>query len=861
MSDLRPIREQLRAPLRLLRDLRYAAWQLRRAPGFAAIAVLTLALGIAASTTVFAVVNTLILRPTGLANIDNVHSVLLASRRAQWPPAPRLTPEQQQSYKPLLAAAFQAFAAQPPDPLLSVAGLQPATVTVRMPGKALRTTAEAISGDYQSVFRLGAGAGRFIGRDDDAGAVANVVVSDRVWREWLGGDRSAIGRATITVEHQPFTIVGVAPRGYRGLGGSGGSVDVWIPASIWRRIRAAALPATTDPAARENMRVGFSGQVYVRTRPGAPVEAARAAATSLYAEALATDPTKTMGVTIRLATDILRIDELRPIGIAFLSLAALVLVAACANLANLLYTRNARRAGEIAIRLSLGGRRADIFRLFLGETMIIAAAALSLGLAIVWAALQLTGAASGSLLFPQVRTYRRMAAMPLEMALTGPVLLYAIGAGVFAALAVGLATAWRASRASPFRTLAASGVGTSTAGIGAWRRRALVAVQVTAAVLLLMGTGLYVQRALAALDKTVNLDTSRITSARIDLSLHDYTATRGQGFYRALLEKIATLPGVEHAAIGDGLPGYDYASATMFLLVPEKGTTASGDQARRITGAYAGVSARFLETLGLRVTRGRPFNTTDRFGAPLVTIVAESAASRLWPGEDPVGKRVMFGSEGYWRTVVGVSSDPIISSKDTANVCESCVVFVPWDQRYRHEMLVMVRSASPSALVDPLAAAIREIDPEVAVHDAATLDDSLLAWVRPMRAATWLMASLGLVSLAIATLGVYAVVSFLVSARTREFGIRLALGATPRRVVGMVLDQAVHLLLVGLLPGVLIASLGSRLLESRIRNLMPNDVPTWIAVPVLVLVVGLLAGYFPARRAGRIDPTRALRDL
>jgi ABC-type antimicrobial peptide transport system permease subunit len=233
----------------------------------------------------------------------------------------------------------------------------------------------------------------------------------------------------------------------------------------------------------------------------------------------------------------------------------------------------------------------------------------------------------------------------------------------------------------------------------------------------------------------------------------------------------------------------------------------------------------------------------------------------LWPGQDPIGKRLMVGNDGYWRTVVGIAADPARPQGESPYRSPSNMVLVPHPQRYRPELLVLLQSTAAAGQLEAVRTAIRAIDADVAVADAATVEESILAWRRPVRAGLALIFSLGSLALAISALGIYGVVSYLVSRRTREFGIRMALGATRIRIVRMVLDDAVHLLLVGLLAGVWAAAMGERLLQAQRVRVMPNDVPTWVVVLLLILVVGLLAAYVPARRASRIDPNVALRDL
>jgi putative ABC transport system permease protein len=831
-------------------DLRYAWRLLLRQPGFTAIAVVTLGLGIGAATAIYSIVNAIVFRPSTIVHTDDLYSIGFQRRVA----STRLPPARPSRDDFLPVADLRAFAAHPPDALVGVVAVATRQVVVRAPGRAERTGAEMVDGNYARVFGLAPEAGRMIEAGDDGPSARVCVISDQLWRQWFERDRSIIGQTTVTVNGEALTIVGVAPRGFRGLSAGFVTTDVWVPS------------AAVDPdglrQSRPDLRDLVIGQIFVRARPGASHEAVMAAGLALFGLASNND-WHGFRVFVAPASIAFRFDRMSAIGLGILFLSGLVLLAACANLANLLYARGTKREAEIATRLSLGAGRLDVFRLFAAEAAIISALAVAAGLSLALGGLWLAGLASGSSLLPQsAYVPGRSAMLAADLAPDWTVVAYALCAGALTAVLVGGATAWRASRVAPARTLAGSAAGAITTQRGRRIREGLVALQVTVAVLLLMATGLLLVRAGDVIQTKVFLDTSQVTAARIDLSLHNYNDTRGRAFLEDLLVRLRRLPGVDGVALADGLPGYAYVSAPNLLIVAERFDPLKMRARPRISGAYAGISDDFFDTLGLHVARGRRFTANDRYGAPLVAIVTESTAARLWPGEDAIGQRFMFGSEGDWRTIVGIATDPLHRGTDSARVCESCLAFVPWDQRYRPDMLVLVKSREPRAQVEPLKAAIRAIDPEVAIQDAAPLDDSILAWVRPARAAAMLMLALGALALLIAGLGVYGVISYLVSLRTREFGIRLALGATPGRVLKSVLDHAVHLVLVGLLPGVLVAALGTQFV--MIGNPMQpyaNPFIAWIVVPLLLLVVGVIAGYVPARRASRVDPNVALRDF
>jgi hypothetical protein len=274
------------------------------------------------------------------------------------------------------------------------------------------------------------------------------------------------------------------------------------------------------------------------------------------------------------------------------------------------------------------------------------------------------------------------------------------------------------------------------------------------------------------------------------------------------------------------------------------------------------VSPGFLQATGIRLLRGRDIQPADAYGAPLVAVLSRSAAEGLWPDEDPIGKRIGCCRQLYQTlTVVGVADDPVSSSDRSPWTRASNFVLLASAQTGNHERFIVVRAANPEGQVDAMRALIHGLDPRVPVFDAGPVDEFLLAGVAIARAQRVVTMSLGLLALGIATFGIYGVVGYFVSRRTREFGLRLALGATPRQVLKLVVDYAIHIILIGLLPAVLLASLGTRLFEHQLPGLMPNGITMWVVAPLIMLATGVLAGLVPARRASRVDPNVTLREL
>jgi predicted permease len=828
-------------------ELRYAVRQLARSPRFTAIAVLTLALGIAGVSVFYAAVNALVFEPARAGNLEGLYHVTFIQRN------PGI-------HGPLTAQRFRRLEADAPPSIARLGAMifYPRPVVAAVGRRAEQLAAEIVSSGFPAALELTPQAGRFFLREDDvAGAAPAVVISDRLWREWFDNDRTAIGRAIIRLNGAPFTVVGVAPRGYQGIRGMG--TDLWIT------ITAAPQVAAND---QELRRVALDGYYTTFVRPAAgasPVEIETAVRALLTSRPGDPDPAVT---TVRLspATSFFQQRGMTAAGATIVALASFLLVAACANLANMLFARGTDRAGEVAVRLSLGASRFQVFRLFLIEHAMLCALASLAGLVLTLGATSLIGSAFPSISFQLFRSLQ--ARVFVDLAPDVRVVLFALAAGACSALAVGSLAAWRASAVPPARVLAASGI----ASVATKRGRALgigmVTVQVAVAVLLLMGAGLFLRMTESALDRFVVFDTKPLATALVDLRLHGYNDAQGRVFLDRLLRDVRALPGVEQAALTDGFPGGGYAATRPVQIVtPKETANERGEmrvlpgEVRRLTAGYAAASPGLPATLGLPLIRGRDIAPSDQDSTPLVAVVSRNVAAALWPGQDPVGKRLMFGNDGHWRTVVGVSEDPITHRTESPLTSPANMVLIPAAQAYRPDTLIVVRSRAPGLLLDPLRSAARAIDENVALFDVATAAGSIMAWVAPLHAATALTALSGALALTIAVLGIYGVVAYAVSRRTKEFGIRAAVGASSAQLVRTVIDEAVTVLLLGLLAGVFVTSVGERYLQSQRFGFMPNEISTWVGVLLLILAVGLVAAYIPARRVARIDPNEALRDL
>ena len=808
----------------MLADLRTSLRQLLRSPVFTVAALLTLTLSIAAGTTVFSVYNAAVYRPSHTVDWENVFSVYQASAH-------------ETSIEP---AQVRALHDNTPAGVRSIASSAWRPVVLQRQQRAVKTYAEVVDGDLATTFRIRPRIGRLLDRRDEAAGVRSAVVSATLWNRWFGGREAVNERDSVQINGVEFQVVGVMPIGVGFF-----SVDVWVAAA------AGAPVLNADPRWAR-----LPWRTYIRTDTAIdPADVSRliSAATAHVHTA-----SGVQGVIARRSRGWRAAGDAQIFGIT-----ALLLVAACANLTNLVYARVTQRRSEIAVRLALGAGRLRVVRTFVLEIVAITLVAAAAGYALAEGATALIERA-----FPSFQQNEWGTFVDLSPDIRVVIFVAASAVAVAATLSVIVATTL--ARVPAARALAAS-AGVATTGTAGRRfRYALVSLQVTVAVVLVLGAGLWLLAARRSLDRTIDpfdvrYDTSRLAMLRLDMAFQKYSATRGAVVHARALAAAAAVPGIESAALTSGLPGAEgsrneYSPPGMYFIV-DTGTKVLSGRPRTAQGYYAAASDGLLETLGLRLLAGRHFRANDVDGAPLVVLVSETVAAMLFPSGDALGSRLLFNTDKRPREIVGIFQDPLVSARERWMVAHNILVLVPIAQQYHPEMMVVTRTAEPDAAAEAVASGVAALDPELAIFDATSVEQALLTEAAPYRAATRGMALLGVLSLLFAALGIYGVMSFFVSTRVREFGIRLAVGATPRALLRYVFAEARLLLLVGLLCGVFLMAVVERLLDHRIARMMPNAVEMWIAAIALVLVTGLIATYFPARRASRTDPLVALREL
>jgi len=696
---------------------------------------------------------------------------------------------------------------------------------------------------------------------------ANVaVISDRIWREWFGG-ADITGRQSILVSGVARSIVGVAPPGFEP------GLDVWTPFGRRRLFtREEMIEAATPP------------RLFFRPQTPSPLRQLTVRmflrATSTSDEVLTLSDRLTAVVKSRPSvpemptgrvslTPQVGDERLLSTGYTILLFAALVFVAACANLGNMLFARANEREGELATRLSLGATRRAIFGLLFAETVVICLVASLVGLALAMGALHLFADAVPAFQLSYWEQVR------LDLSLSWRLFGWVAAAGAMAAALVGAGSLWRSSRISLAARMNAAGPAVVARTEGRTIRTMLVAVQVTAAVLLLIAIGLLLENTSKQLDRRLFFDTNPIVTARLELP-PAYTVSSGAHLFEQLRDRIRAIEGVEAAAIADAVPGGDAPSPRSGLgaiaPVVDPAAIVRGVP-KRLDGRWIRTSPGLFATLGLTMTIGRDFGADDPAGSDPVAIVSESVARGLWPEGHHLGQHLVCCGDPFQRTVVGVVADPVgstgtgmalglgdaLSRQGDASLGN--YVFLPAAQIDARAMLVVIRSATPRAIVQPMRQAVIALDPAVPVFDAGVAGTTQFARSSAERAVRVLAGALGAIAFAIAVFGVYAVVSYFVSRRAREFGLRLALGSTRRQIAKLVVDHAIHMILIGLLPGVLFASWGTTFFQNELVKLRPNGLTMWIVVPLLLLAAGIMAAYIPARRAARVEPNRVLKEL
>ena len=809
----------------LAQDLRYALRTLLKSPGFSAVAVATLALGIGANVAIFSLVDEIWLRPMPVPHANRLVRIFTSN-----PTSDGVIAQGYSSFPDFLD--LQASAKT----LSGVAALERRGAQLETGRENRLVSAAVLSNDFFDVLAPTPALGRTFRRAEvERGDALAVMLSYPFWWQQFGGDRSLPGR-TIVLDRQAVLVTGVLPRGFRGTEPT--SVpDVWIPVATWVRL-------TGD---REKLSArGFRDyELFARLRPGVSLSAAvdevAAVASALGRQFPATNAGRTMTASFESQS---RGDSVRRLSATLLAIAALVLLIACANVASLLLARSESRRHELALRVALGASRTRLVRQMVSETALLAALAAVAAVAVGSFVVDLLPR-----LLPDLGFSAR-----IDPHMTSRVIAFA-GAATLVSLALfGVLPAWQASGAAPVGALRER---TLPGAARARARSVLVAAQVAVSLVLTVGAGLLVQSLVNAQNANPGFDAHR---NMLVLELVPGFGVQGSDAERAFTEearrRLEALPGVSGTAAGMRIPfGLSGSGARMKVFFPESGTAPGGEG---IPISWDPVSDRFFEVLGTRILSGRAIDARDVQSQRRVVVVNQTMARRFWPGRDPVGRRIRLRSrDGEPYEVVGVAENSVNAElgEDPAPY-----LYAPMGPNDYGELMLAIRtSADPALLADAVRRTLRDVHRDVPIIYLATLAEHMRLATSHQRMAAGLVVSLGGIGLALAAVGLYGLLSFLVGRRTREIGIRLALGARPMSIFELVIGRALVLSAIGLLAGAAVSVAATRAIRSFLFGVGPGDPLAYAAGVAVLVAVTCAAAFVPAYRAMRVDPATALR--
>jgi predicted permease len=830
----------------LWQDVRYAVRMLRKAPGFAAAAVLTLTLGIGANTAIFSLVNATLLQRLPVANRDRLFYVYRNTGNVSFSYPMYVT----------LRDGNHVF-----DGLAAWAAI---TVSLNSDGTTELVNGIIATGNFFDVLGVTAGYGRLLSPADDVrpGGHPVTVISYDFWQSRFGGRSDIVGRE-IRLNGHVFTIIGVTPAGFPGPQ-LGTERNVYVPMMMQAIVRppSAGYSGEQNPDLLKRATGGWLRAIG-RLAPGTTVERARA-----ELEVLATSYARTANLT-NLLTQPLRmpfipIDEgdpnsrqqMRSVARLLSAVVGAVLLIACANIANLLLSRNASRRRELAVRLAVGASRARLVRQLLTESVLLSSIGGVAGLGLAWAV---------------VRAFRAAppppGALPLtiDFSIDERVLLFSVALSFVTGILFGVAPALKASRPGLVPALKDASAEDEDHQNKFNLKRTLVVAEVALSLVLLLAAGLFVRSLQSAHAIDPGVDVEKLVSAPLSINLLRYTRVQGREFYRQIVERVERLPGVEAASVAR-VPIMSGGSRVLGFFVEGRDSTNDRSSAGEGRGLTDGTSINanvigpgFFRTLGIRLVSGRDFSEQDIEARPPVVIVNETTVRMHFAGESPIGKRVSFDSpQGPWREIIGVVRDSKYGALGEAPLA---VAYLPVAQNHETGMTLYVRaSVSPASLVSTLRREIQAIEPNLPVPSVQTMAQTVGTSLYAARMGAWLLGIFGGLALLLAAIGVYGVLAFSIARRTRELGIRLALGADARDVFLLVIRDGMLVAGVGIVLGLAGGIAGTRPLAGFLYGISPFDLPTYVATTTILGFVALLACVIPARRAMRVEPVTALRQ-
>jgi putative ABC transport system permease protein len=806
----------------LMQDIRYGLRGLWRNPAFTLVAVLSLALGIGANTAIFSLVNAVLLRPLPLLKEPERLVLVWEDQASIGVTRDDVAPGNFFDWK----AQNQVFE--------EMAALRWLSVNLTGDGEPERVQAYGATANFFPLLGVQPALGRnFLPEEDSPGAARAVILSYGLWQRRYGGEPDIVGRS-IVLDGEKYAVVGVMPAGFQFLQSS---VGLWVPASF----------------SQEELTLRSSNYLTVvgRLKPGVTLDQAQADIGAIT-ERIAHDyPNDAQG----LKSEVVPLREqltgrIQRSLIMLLCAVTLVLLIACANIANLLLARAAGRRKEIAVRTALGASRTRIVRQLLTESVLLSTLGSVCGLLLAeWSFEFLKKLIPDSMAL--------IASLKIDLTVLGYTLLISLLTGIV----FGLAPALQASRIDLNEALKQSGGRTGLSAGGGRLRGAFVVVEVALALILLVGAGLLIQTVFHMQSQYSFFEPEKLLTLRTALPLNKYKEhARRVAFYDQVLERVRALPGVVNAGYTTSVPLQWKGGANGFMI---EGQEQRPDSVTP-NAIHRQINTDYLQTMSIALREGRYFDEHDDEQSQPVVIINETLARQYWPGQNPLGRRINLGSpdEGMpWMTVVGVAVDVRQMGMDAPVKAE---MYLPYRQIKTHAFfgprdLVVRTNGDPVSLVPAVRHEIQSVDPDQPLSNIATMEKLLADETGARGLGMMLLAAFASLALVLAVLGIYGVLAYSVAQHTQEIGVRLALGAQPRDVLKLILGHGLFLTLIGVGIGLAGAIAVTRLIASMLFNVSATDPVTFAAVSLLLITVALIASYIPARRAMRVDPMEALR--
>ncbi len=798
--------------------MRHALRSLFRTPGFTLIAVFTLALGIGANTTAFSVLNALLLHTPPYPDPNTLVRVFQTAPNGQigqHSPANFLDYREQNT-------VFE-----------NIAALRSVDFNLGEPGQpADRLRGLFVTADFFPLLRTPPALGRtFTASEDRAGNNAVAVLAHATWLQRFGADPAIVGR-TLRLDGEPVTIIGVMPASFS-------DPLLWGDVNVFRPM---ALPHVSV-ADRENTYL----TVVARLKPSTSFVQAQTGMTALCDRLALAYPATNQNRSVRLVDLGRSAQDTTGRNITWLvaGLAGFVLLIACANLANLQFARNAARGREHAIRAALGASRAQLMRLVLGESVLLSVFGGALGLVLALWTNELVG-----------RSFDLGGGSTLGVTLDLRVLAFTSAISVLTGLGFGLLPALYSSQISNFRSqINARG---TTANRSQHRvRQSLIVAEIALALILLVGAAFFLRGLQRFTQRDPGWRPDGLLTAYVSLRGSNYsTSAARDAFYRRLHERVAALPGVERVGIGTSLPTFGHAIGNSFVVETQPPPAPGQNPRARVAAVYPG----YFEAIGLRLVAGRDFTAADNADKPLVVVINESMARQLWPGENPIGKRI-GGATPFMdnpREIIGIVSDArSVANFDTEGSFQFYRSLAQWNQNFA--TLALRTKIAPEAVARDLRRAIAEIDPDQAIYRVDTVRNEAARSLRSIDAAGYALLGFAILGVLLAALGVYGVISHSVVQRTNEIGVRLALGAQLRDILTLILGGSLRLTMIGVVLGLAGAFGLVQLLRGISPELAAADPLFTAAVTAFLILIATLAAWLPARRATKVSPMTALR--